>query len=270
MGARAAVTRPGWSVDRSADRGYDAGVSDAAPAAGAPTAWVPTYPRIRRLDALWYQGERALCAAMFLVMALLVFASVVAETFTTRRRWIDVAVLFAVCLLATWTRAVKDGERPRSAPVAVGVAAVATAALAGAVYLYTEALPGGVIWAQKLTLHMMLWVSLLGASIATYERSHLALEMGEKLWPAQALRFVKAAAHGVTSAFCLVCAVLAVHLIGKQQEEGLLVEANRWLSVWQSFLIMPYAFAAMAVRFLAQAVTTVTGAEAPAEDRLPT
>ena len=43
---------------------------------------------------------------------------------------------------------------------------------------------------------MMMWVALLGASMATYERSHLALEMGEKIWPQKWLRYVKAVAHG--------------------------------------------------------------------------
>ena len=105
---------------------------------------------------------------------------------------------------------------------------------------------------------------------STHDRSHLALEMGEKLWPKRALKYVKAIAHGVTAAFCVVCTIIAVQLVQSQAREGVVIDDNRWLSLWQAYLIMPYAFAAMAVRFLGQSVTTATGTSAPDDDRLPT
>jgi TRAP-type C4-dicarboxylate transport system permease small subunit len=121
-----------------------------------------------------------------------------------------------------------------------------------------------------LALVMMIWVALLGASMATFDRSHLALEMGEKIWPPRARRYVKAVAHGLTSGFCFAAFLLSVDLVASQSEQALHVEANDWLSTWQAFLVMPYTFGAMAVRFLAQAATTATGTAAPVEERLPT
>jgi TRAP-type C4-dicarboxylate transport system permease small subunit len=238
--------------------------------ADLPKAWVPSYPLVRKIDDLWYRAERALCSVLFLAMAVLVFAAVVTDTFGNRREWIDAVILFGVCLLGVRTRAVKAGEKRPGWPVSLGIAVAVTGAIIGVLFLYLEMAPGGLIWAQKLTLVMMIWVALLGASMATYERSHLALEMGEKLWPKKWLRYVKALAHGVTSAFCILCFVLAAHLVSSQAEQGIRIEANRWLSLWQAFLIMPYAFAAMAIRFLAQGVTIATGTAAPEEDRLPT
>lgn len=239
-----------------------------APPPAAP--WVASHPRIRRLDAAWYRAERALCSVLFLAMAALVFAAVVTDTFGNRREWTDAVILYGVCLLGVRTRAVKDGETRRGWPASLAIAAAVTAGIVGVLALYLQLAPGGLIWAQKLTLVMMIWVALLGASMATYERSHLALEMGEKVWPAPWVRYVKAIAHGVTSAFCLVCFLLALHLVESQRHQGILIEANRWLALWQAFLIMPYAFAAMAVRFLAQAVTVATGTAAPEEAHVPT
>ena len=149
-------------------------------------------------------------------MAALVFAAVVTETFGNRRQWLDVAVGFGVALLAMRTRAVKGDEVRWSWPRSVAVAAAVTAALGGAIYGYTEQFPGGFIWAQKLALVMMIWVALLGASMATYERSHLALEMGEKLWPNKVLHLVKATGHGLASGFCIAAFLLSVKLIGAQ------------------------------------------------------
>lgn len=234
----------------------------------APT-WTPTYPRIRRLDELWHAGERYLCGALFLVMALMVFASVVVETFGNRREWIDLAVLFGVSLLGVRTRALRPGETRWSWPVSLAVAAAVTGAVAGAVYLYTLEFTGRIIPAQKLALVMMLWVALLGASMATYERSHLSLEMGEKLWPAKVVPYVKALALAVASAFCVAACYLAIELVQSQRHQGLHIDANDWLPTWLAFVIVPYAFGAMAVRLLAQATTTATGAAEPLEERLP-
>jgi len=237
---------------------------------GAP-AWVATYPRIRRIDDLWCRGERMVAAAMFIAMGLMVFASVIPEVFGRRREWIDIVLLFGVVLLGVFTRTVKEGERRPSPAVAVAIAAAITAVLSGAVWLYVREYPGGFIWAQKVAIVLMIWIAMLGASIATNDRSHLALEMGEKLWPERALHVVKAIAHALTTAFCLIAFVVSVKLVIIQEQEAAPVSAAvEWLPGWVAFLVMPYAFAAMTVRFLAQAVTTATGTAAPAEERLPT
>lgn len=240
-------------------------------AAAAAADWVPTYPRIRRLDEIWAKAERWLCAAMFVAMGFMVFASVLAEIFGRRREWIDVVVLFGVVTLGVFTRARKEGERPVPVPIRLAIAAGITAGVAGLVWLYVREFPGGFIWAQKLSLVLMIWVALFGASIATYERSHLALEFGEKLWPEQARRFVKAAAHAITSAFCLACVAVSIKLILAQRAEGHAISpAVEWMPTWVAFLAMPYAFLGMGVRFLAQSWTTARQEAAPAEEQLPT
>jgi TRAP-type C4-dicarboxylate transport system permease small subunit len=235
-----------------------------------PPGWTPSYPLIRRIDHAWYIVERVVTALMFLLMGLMVFVSVIAEVFSTRREWSDVAVLFAITLLAVRTRAVKEGERKLSWPLSFAAAAALTAALAGLVHLYVERYPGGFIWAGKLALVLMVWVALIGTSIAAYERSHLALEMGEKLWPERALRFVKAFAHAVTAAFCVIALVISIDLVFHQRKEADLIPTIDWLYTWEAFLVMPYAFAAMAIRFLGQAFTTVAQSAEPPGEQLPT
>lgn len=237
---------------------------------GGQAAWKPTFPLIRRIDHAWYTVEKYLCGGVFLFMALLVFGSVVQGAFVTRREWTDVVILFGVCLLAARTRRVKPGETaPSWARVAIH-AAVATALIVALVLGAVEFLEGRSVEIQKLALVMMIWVALIGASMATYERSHLALEMGEKLWPAKILHVIKALAHGVTAGFCFAAFLWSVKLIEDQQKLGQTIIGVEWLMKWQAFVVVPYAFAAMAVRFLAQAATVATGKAEPVEDRLPT
>ncbi|MBE7452927.1 MAG: TRAP transporter small permease subunit [Kofleriaceae bacterium] len=241
-----------------------------APLEPPTAAWTPTFPRIRRVDHVWYQLERWLCGGMFLVMALLVFGSVINDSFGTRREWTDVAALFGLCVLGVRTRAVKDGEAAPSWPRTLALAAAATAVVIGLVLAAVWLFEGHSIMIQKLALVMMIWVALLGASMATYERSHLSLEFGEKVWPLKVLHVVKAAAHGVASGFCLAAFLLSVNLVASQRQLGVTIEDTEWLALWQAFLVVPYAFGAMAVRFLAQAATVATGKDEPLEERLPT
>jgi TRAP-type C4-dicarboxylate transport system permease small subunit len=237
----------------------------------------PSFPRIRRLDAAWYRAERAVCGVMFLAMALVVFASVLRDVFGTRHRWTDAVVLFAFAYAAVVTRVRRDGEPAPGRARAAATAGVITVAVAAAVELYVRALPGGFVWAPKLALCMMLWVSLLGASTATYEKAHLAVELGERLWPRRVARAVKAFAHAVTSLFCAGLLWLSVRSLIEHHHswtaaDGFAdtVPSIDWLPQWAVFLIFPYVFGAMAVRLLAQTHAIATGTDVAAKEQLPT
>ena len=82
-----AAGRAAGLTDTDAVRRAVAALDD-GPMADEPTspAWTPTFPTIRRLDAIWYQVERLLCGGIFLVMSLMVFASVVTTSFGETRR----------------------------------------------------------------------------------------------------------------------------------------------------------------------------------------
>ncbi len=231
-------------------------------------AWEPNFPRIRRLDDLWYRGERMLCGVMFLLMTLLVFVAVLNEKFGARQKWSDAFVLFGLVYLGTRTRTVREGETRMSQAVSLGVSAGITVGLSLLVVLFAK--PGGWVFAQKLALVMMLWVALLGASMATYERAHLSLEMGEKIWPRRFLHVIKAFAHALTSACCLVLFLLSVHMVREYMGWGQVIEANEWLPRWVAVLIMAYVFGAMSVRFAAQAVTVALKKQKPPQEQLPT
>lgn len=237
----------------------------------------PSFPRIRRLDELWFKVERVLCGALFLFMALLVFADVVRNVFTTRREWLDIAVLFAFTWAAVRTRVLRDGETRPTHAVSLAIALGLTAAITGAVYLYTESMPGGFIWGPKMALCLMLWVAFFGASMATYEKAHLSLEFGEKLWPSRALRYVKAFARAVTAAFCVLLLWLSIYSIADHYDAwgaadgfGETVPTMDWLPQWVVYLVFPYVFAAMSVRLLAQTYTIATGTDVEPEEQLPT
>lgn len=235
---------------------------------GDAGSWTPTYPRLRKLDEKWYWAERALCSVMFLAMALLAFSQLLAEAFVNRHKWSDVLVLAVVVLLGVRTRAVIGSEAKMSWPVSIAWAVGIAGVVSAGVYYFATTFAGKLIWTDSLALILMLWVALFGSSMATYERSHLALEFGEKLWPTSLRHWIKAAAHGVTAAFCVV----AVYITYQSLMDEMKMDRSsgvEMLPMWAVYLIFPYAFIAMGVRYFAQAVTTATKTEEPMEERLP-
>lgn len=231
----------------------------------AEPAETPSFPLLRRIDATWYRIERALCGGLFLLMALIVFAAVVRDVFGTRHSWVDAGVYLLIMLGAMFTRVRREGERVLSTGAKVGIALLLTAATGGLIELYVTLLPEGFLWASKAALCLMLWVGFLGASVASYEKQHLALEVGEKLWPKSIRHLVKAFAHALTSAACVVLLLLSIESLSAHHKtwaaaDGFadVIPTLEWLPQWVVFLIFPYTFLAMAVRFLAQVVTTAT------------
>ena len=232
--------------------------------------WTPNFPLIRKIDRWWHFAERVVCGAMFLFMALLVFVAVVYENFGTRHEWIDVGVLFGFIYLATRTRVLHEGEKRLSHPVSLAIAAVLTGVIATGVYFFGEKYTSGFVFAQKLAMVMMLWVALLGASMATYERTHLALEMGEMVWHRRAVHIVKALAHALTSAFCIALVILSLHMVQSNQDHHVIIQGLEWIPQWVAVLILPYTFAVMAIRILAQSFTVGTRCAEPMEEQIPT
>ncbi len=231
---------------------------------------------LRRIDALLYKSERVLAGALFLGMALVMFASVTHRVFSREegrlagmvaslvgveldKATLDGPATIALNVLLTFGfsyAALRTIQRakPFGAGQALGLALGATVLLAVLVKVLLVALPNGVVWGPVVALCCMLWVGFLGASIATYEKRHLALEMGEKIWPERTMPYVRALAMlaaALFSAFLLALSVLSIrdHYAGWDVNPlaGNLLPTQ--IPKWVVFLIFPYTFLVMTLRF---------------------
>jgi TRAP-type C4-dicarboxylate transport system permease small subunit len=181
---------------------------------------------------------------------------------------VSLGLNLVICFLLCWA-ALRTMKRqpPISTPKAILIAAVGTAALAGLMKLLLIVLPNGLIWAPRAALASMLWIGLLGASTATYDKRHLALEMGDKIWPKPALRWVKALALLSAAALCIFLLILSVVSIEEHRArwlvnpvaEGENLSSELLLPKWVLLLVLPYTFLVMTVRLLAQAVCAARG-----------
>lgn len=173
------------------------------------------------------------------------------------------AVGLAVALGVTYAALVVRGEAKGKRTL--GKAAIVVAVGYGAVRLFLVVLPNGLVWSQTLGLVLMLWIGLVGASMATRDHRHLALDLGSKLWPKRALPFVQAAGNVVTALFCFVLAALSVvslrdHFGDWSDTDG---AGGTFVALpipkWIAYTVVPFGFSLMGLRFLLLAMAGAKG-----------
>lgn len=106
----------------------------------------------------------------------------------------------------------------------------------------------GLIWADPLLRVLLLWLGLLGAMAASRDDKHIAIDLLTRLLPARMIPWAKA----ITSLFTAgVCAVVAYHcarfVIAEYQYR---TPAFSGIPAWVLELILPVAFALIALRYL--------------------
>jgi TRAP-type C4-dicarboxylate transport system permease small subunit len=125
--------------------------------------------------------------------------------------------------------------------------------------------PAGLQWAASFSLVLMLWVSFLGASMATSDNLHLKLEAANKALPERLRRITGLLAGVLTACFCLLLAYLGYRYCGVKYDEwemsnhlGALHDATP-IPFWASFTIVPIAWVLMAFRFIGAGVLAFRG-----------
>lgn len=153
----------------------------------------------------------------------------------------------------------------RSAGAAVGITGITALLLFALLKLF----PNGLVWSQPLSLGLLLWVALLGATLATKARAHIVLEVAEKLWPPSARRWTRLAGGLVAASFCLLLLVLATNYTAdfyEQWQSGVGYLSGIRLPKWVVLVSMPVCFTLMSIRMIAYSIGDfLTASRAPAE-----
>lgn len=115
----------------------------------------------------------------------------------------------------------------------------------------------GLPWADILLRHMVLWAGFLGASLATRQGRHIAIDVVSRFVPLRARQWLAAALH---AAACLIAALLAsaawAFVASERLGQGMLL---RGVPTWWGQIIIPIGFCLMAFRFGLRAILFATG-----------
>ena len=237
---------------------------------------------LQKIDAAVHKVERRVVAFAMLLMGVVVALDVVHRVSTRQNgfaarvmRFVlpdsaaDMAPAFGsgliaiVALLAFYAVFRARGVQPKGKALLYG--ALTTGASWGLLEGYVRLVPSGLIWSQTLGLALMIWAGFVGSSIAARERRHLSLDIGPRLFPEKARKFVIALGHLATAAFCVWLLILAVWSVTQHYadwtESG--HEGGNFPALpipkWAVYIAIPYGLGVMALRFLGDAADALRG-----------
>ncbi len=113
----------------------------------------------------------------------------------------------------------------------------------------------GITWADALVRNLVLWVGFIGASVATKDDGHLAMDLVSRFLPHKLRKPTAIFVHAASSFVCACLTYAAYQFVLGEKESGTLLMPgvpNYW-----AVSIIPIGFALMTLRFALKIITDV-------------
>jgi len=124
--------------------------------------------------------------------------------------------------------------------------------------LFRNFISVGIVWIDSLVRHLVLWIALLGASIATRENRHIAIDIiSGRVSPGHYSR-IQGAVQLFSALVCLLLVYPAVRFVQNDYVAGKTLAFG--IPLWLSQAIMPAMMLVMGVRFLLQGIKKLLSA----------
>jgi TRAP-type C4-dicarboxylate transport system permease small subunit len=105
----------------------------------------------------------------------------------------------------------------------------------------------GLVWGDGLLRHGVLWISILGASRATFEKKHIRIDLLPRVMPARLSFISDFMCCFISFLVCLVLFWASWNFVQGERLAGDIAFAS--IPYWCLELIFPIGFAIMALRF---------------------
>ena len=119
--------------------------------------------------------------------------------------------------------------------------------LAVAQIMYRNLSGGGVVWIDPMLRMLVLWVALSGAVIASRTDNHIRIDFFARYISGRYYTYIKRLVHFYCVLVCGFIAWHSVNFVKMDYEFG--TEAFSGIPAWITELIIPIAFAMMAMRY---------------------
>ncbi len=106
----------------------------------------------------------------------------------------------------------------------------------------------GLMWADELTRHLVLWVGFIAACVATREGRHINIDILSRSLSGRSKLLVEAIINLATFSICLLLLRAAWHFVSVEKEFGEKV-VTLSLPVWSLEIIFPITFILISFRF---------------------
>jgi TRAP-type C4-dicarboxylate transport system permease small subunit len=110
----------------------------------------------------------------------------------------------------------------------------------------------GLFWADTLLRHLVLWLGLLGASLATHTRQHLSLDALVHVVPDRYRPWLAVLTHLTAAAVCLLLVQAAWRFVQNEYSAGTALVPG--VATWLAVSIIPLELLVMSLRFALRAL----------------
>lgn len=117
----------------------------------------------------------------------------------------------------------------------------------------------GLLWAESFLRVLVLWVTMLGAMVATRHNSHISIDAVSRYLPERPAWLASIVTLLVSAAICGAVAFFSVTFIRYEYQDHTIAFGQ--VPSWVCETILPIGFGVMALRFLHAAVQRVRGTE---------
>ena len=114
--------------------------------------------------------------------------------------------------------------------------------------LFRNVIATGLIWIDPLLRHLVLWVALLGASLATRQERHIKIDLLSNYLPAAGQRVVQGGLDLLAALVCLSLVVPGIDFVRDEAQSGKFLILG--IPLWCSQAIMPVMLGVIGVRFV--------------------
>lgn len=105
----------------------------------------------------------------------------------------------------------------------------------------------GIVWADPLLRVGVLWLGLIGATVATRQNKHIRIDLLSKAFSRNTHRLIQAVVGQISAWTCLVIGWYGMHWIRLDYEDGYTAFAG--IPAWMLEIIVPLSFAVIGVRY---------------------
>lgn len=121
--------------------------------------------------------------------------------------------------------------------------------------LFRNLISVGIVWIDSLVRHLVLWIALLGASVATRENRHITIDLlSGRVSPGHYSR-IQGAVQLFSALVCLLLVSPAIRFVQNDYVAGKTLAFG--IPLWFSQAVMPAMMLVLGVRFLLQGLKKI-------------
>lgn len=105
----------------------------------------------------------------------------------------------------------------------------------------------GILWADPMLRVGVLWLGLIGATVATRHNKHIRIDLLSKLFSRNTHRLIQSIVGQISAWTCLVIAWYGMHWIRLDYEDG--YTAFGGIPAWLLEIVVPLSFALIGLRY---------------------